>query len=233
MIKAIVTDIEGTTSSISFVKEVLFPYASEHLPAYVRKHRKEREVREQLNATAELSGIASHDTEALIRQLLDWIATDTKAIPLKSLQGMIWQQGYETGVYQAHVYADAEQKLSAWHAAKLDLYVYSSGSVRAQQLFFHYSLYGDMRPLFRGYFDTTTGAKHDERSYRAITAEVGRPAKEILFLSDIELELDAAAAAGLHTCWLLRPEELAVSPEEVQPSHPVAKSFADIQLPTR
>ena len=164
MIKAIVTDIEGTTSSISFVKEVLFPYASEHLPAYVRKHRKEREVREQLNATAELSGIASHDTEALIRPLLDWLATDTKAIPLKSLQGMIWQQGYETGVYQAHVYADAEQKLSAWHAAKLDLYVYSSGSVRAQQLFFHYSLYGDMRPLFRGYFDTTTGAKHDERS---------------------------------------------------------------------
>ena len=158
MISAIVTDIEGTTSSISFVKNVLFPYATEQLPAYIREHRTERAVREQLNATAELSGVASHDAKALIRQLLDWIASDTKATPLKVLQGMIWQQGYEAGDYKAHIYADAVQKLTEWHEQKINLYVYSSGSVRAQQLFFHYSLYGDMRPLFRAYSRRSRGS---------------------------------------------------------------------------
>jgi len=230
LISRIVTDIEGTTSSISFVKEVLFPYAAENLSAYVREHRTERPVREQLNATAELSGVASHDTETLIRQLLAWIESDTKATPLKTLQGMIWQKGYKSGDYKAHVYADVVQKLTEWHEKKIALYVYSSGSVKAQQLFFQYSLYGDMRPLFSGYFDTATGAKQDESSYRAITSEIGCTAGELLFLSDIQTELDAAKAAGLHTCWLMRPEDVTVDPDQINSPHAVARSFDDIKL---
>ena len=230
MIKAIVTDIEGTTSSISFVKDVLFPYAAEHLPAFVREHRTERAVREQLNAAAELSGTASHDTEATIRQLLAWIASDTKATPLKALQGMIWRHGYEQGKYKAHIYADAVQKLSDWHEKEISLYVYSSGSVSAQQLFFEYSVYGDMRPLFRGYFDTTTGAKQDESSYRAIAATIDCPANEILFLSDIETELDAASAAGMQTFWVIRSGDSPQNPDNIHSIHPVARSFDDIQF---
>ncbi len=230
MISAIVTDIEGTTSSISFVRNVLFPYADKHLPDFVRDHGTESGVREQLDSTAALSGLPSHDTEALIQQLLDWIAADTKATPLKALQGMIWKKGYEAGDYKAHVYADAVQRLTQWHEEKLRLYVYSSGSVRAQQLFFHYSLYGDMRPLFSGYFDTTTGAKQEEDSYRTIATDIDCPSGEILFLSDIEAELDAAAAAGFQTCWLMRPEDVAVSPDQVSSPHPIARHFDDIHL---
>lgn len=230
MISAIVTDIEGTTSSISFVRDVLFPYAAEHLPAYIREHRTEPVVLEQLNMTAELSGVASHDTEALIGQLLAWIASDTKATPLKTLQGMIWQRGYEAGDYKAHVYADAVQKLTEWHQQDIMLYVYSSGSVRAQQLFFHYSLYGDMRPLFQGYFDTTTGAKQDQNSYLKISSAIGQPTEQILFLSDIEAELDAAAAAGFDTCWVVRPDDVAINPNEVRTRHSMAGSFDDIRL---
>jgi len=230
LINAIVTDIEGTTSSINFVKQVLFPYAAKHLPEFVRDHGAESAVREQLDATAGLSGLPSHDTEALIQQLLDWIAADTKATPLKALQGMIWKNGYEAGDYKAHVYADAVQKLTQWHEQKLRLYVYSSGSVRAQQLFFRYSLYGDMRPLFSGYFDTTTGAKQEVDSYRAIATSIDYPSDEILFLSDIETELDAAAAAGFRTCWLMRPEDVAIDPDQVNSPHPVARHFDAIHL---
>jgi len=230
LIQTIVTDIEGTTSSISFVKDVLFPYAAEHLPEFIREHRTERLVREQLNAVAELSGKASHDAEPLIQQLLDWIASDTKATPLKALQGMIWEHGYRTGGYRAHVYADAVQKLTEWHEQKLNIYVYSSGSIQAQKLFFEHSVYGDMRPLFSDYFDTTTGSKQDENTYRAITASIGCDADSILFLSDIESELDAAKVAGLQTYWLLRPDDSSIDPRDVNSPHPIAVSFDDIQF---
>jgi enolase-phosphatase E1 len=230
LIKAIVTDIEGTTSSISFVKDVLFPYAAEHLPEYIREHRTERLVREQLNAVAELAGTASHDAEPLIQQLLNWIASDTKATPLKALQGMIWEHGYRTGSYRAHVYADAVQKLTEWHEQKLGIYVYSSGSIQAQKLFFEHSVYGDMRPLFIDYFDTTTGAKQDENAYRAIATSIGYGADEILFLSDIESELDAARAAGMQTCWLLRPDDSSIDPTDVNTPHSIAVSFDEIQF---
>ena len=230
MIQAIVTDIEGTTSSISFVKDVLFPYAAENLPAYVREHRTERAVREQLNAVAELSGTASHDSEALIRQLLEWIDLDVKATPLKALQGMVWQHGYQNGSYRAHVYPDAVQNLTQWHEQKLGLYVYSSGSIRAQKLFFEHSVYGDMRPLFSGYFDTSTGAKQEEASYRTISATIGCPANDILFLSDIEAELDAAKTAGMQTFWLLRPGDSPLDPDSVESPHSKAVSFDEISL---
>lgn len=228
MISAIVTDIEGTTSSISFVKDILFPYAADHLPDFVRARQAVPEISAQLDATARLSGLARDDIDGLIRQLLDWIAADVKATPLKALQGMIWKHGYVNGDYQAHIYADAAQKLIEWRDRGLELFVYSSGSVRAQTLFFQYSVCGDIRPLFRGHFDTTTGAKRDPDSYRTITRALARPAAEILFLSDVEAELDAARAAGLHTCWLIRPDDSTLCAAEVASEHAIAESFADI-----
>lgn len=229
-IKLILTDIEGTTSSISFVKDVLFPYAAEHLPAYVRAHSDE--LRSLLADTAALSTaegrpVASDDTEALIQVLLDWIAADKKATPLKTLQGLIWQAGYESGAYRAHIYPDATAALRHWHACGLPLYVYSSGSVAAQKLFFAHSEDGNLLPLFSGHFDTQVGGKREADSYRRIAAELQRThginAAEILFLSDIKEELDAARAAGLQTAWLVRDEPL-----PAQPAHPAVASFSDL-----
>lgn len=229
MTKAIVTDIEGTTSSISFVKDVLFPYAAEHLPDFVRTHRNETSVHEQLVATAKLSGV-EFDIDAQIAQLLRWIETDEKATPLKSLQGMVWQHGYQCGAYRAHVYVDAFNQLTQWQRQGIPLYVYSSGSVHAQQLFFQYSEHGDLRPLFQGYFDTGTGAKQDQNSYTAIAQDIGEAASQILFLSDIEAELDAARSAGMGTCWVIRPNDSSVDARKVETSHAIATNFDEVRL---
>lgn len=226
MISAILTDIEGTTSSISFVKDTLFPYAAQRLPDYIREHRDDPEVQAILDATAEEAGLERADESALIDCLLTWIAEDRKLTPLKSLQGLIWQFGYENGDYRAHLYPDATDGLQRWHQQGLALYVYSSGSIAAQKLFFRHSDDGDLTPLFSGYFDTTTGPKRDTASYRAIVEEIGRPAGEVLFLSDIVEELDAARTAGLKTCWLQRPQDLPNPPD--RDDHPKAQSFASI-----
>jgi enolase-phosphatase E1 len=203
MIKAILTDIEGTTSSLSFVKDVLFPYAAEHLPDFVRSHRDEPPVAallEDARAVADGAG----DEEALIAQLLDWIATDRKITPLKALQGLIWEEGYARGDFSGHVYADAARRLRDWHRAGLSLYVYSSGSVHAQKLLFGHTDYGDLTPVFDGFFDTRIGGKRERESYSAIASEIGLPPGEILFLSDILEELDAAHDAGMATIALRR-----------------------------
>ena len=228
-IKAIVTDIEGTVSSLSFVKDVLFPYAAEHLPRYVNERRTESTVRKALNDTADLAGLERHDTDELIRQLKDWIAEDRKATPLKALQGMVWERGYESGDYKAHVYGDAIRNLRDWFERSVDLYVYSSGSIHAQKLFFRFSRYGDLTPLFKDYFDTTTGAKDQVDSYRAIAAEIAHLPEDILFLSDVEAELDAAREAGLRTCRILREEDYGLSPDDVSSAHPIENSFDDVR----
>ncbi len=230
MIKTIVSDIEGTIGSISFVREVLFPYAAEHLPAYIRENRTDRRVREQLNAVADQTGIAGTDPEGLIQQLLDWIESDTKATPLKALQGMVWEHGYRAGDYKSHIYQDAIQNLTEWHAQKIDLYIFSSGSVQAQELFFRYSSYGDLRPLFSGYFDTTTGPKDAFDSYRTIAANIGLPAHVLLFLSDTEAELDAAKEAGLNTAWVIRPQDSPLAIDGLRSEHPLVRSFDDVAV---
>lgn len=231
MIKAIVTDIEGTTSSISFVKDVLFPYAAEKLPVYVREHAQDPAVQEQLRATAGLSGVDVGDTEALIGQLLQWIREDKKITPLKALQGLVWQYGYEQGAYRAHIYPDAVDKLRQWHGQDIPLYVYSSGSIHAQKLFFKYSEAGDLTLLFRDYFDTTSGPKQEAVSYRKIAKAIGVPASELLFLSDIEGELNAAKEAGLQTCWLVREKDSPRFGTDLNlPSHTVVTGFDQINL---
>ncbi len=231
MAKVILTDIEGTTSSISFVRDVLFPYAAQHLPMFVRANAHEPAVAEQLRAAAQEAGVAGDDCEAIIAALQRWIAEDRKITPLKALQGMLWEHGYRNGDYRAHVYADAFDQLQQWHAAGVSLYVYSSGSIQAQKLFFGYSEFGDMTPLFRDYFDTTSGAKQEADSYRRIAAAIGCAPVDILFLSDIRGELDAARAAGLQTCWLVRPADTTATEADLAASpHAVARDFHGVTL---
>lgn len=202
-IEAIVTDIEGTTSSLSFVKDVLFPYARRHLADFVRTHGGDPEVRRLLDDVGAAAGRPLADAEA-VAELLRWMDEDRKATPLKALQGLIWEEGYRRGEFTGHVYEDAVRRLREWHERGLRLYVYSSGSVHAQQLLFGHTAYGDLTPLFSGWFDTGVGAKQDIGSYRRIAREIGLPPQAILFLSDVPAELDAAAAAGMATCWLAR-----------------------------
>lgn len=202
-IRAIVTDIEGTTTSIDFVHQVLFPYAQQHMRGFIRAHARVPEVAAQLHAVAEAEGrqLLVEDIADVLQQ---WMAEDRKATPLKALQGMVWAQGYASGELKGHVYADTPVALQRWHAQGLKLYVYSSGSVAAQQLIFGHTEYGDLTPLFSDYFDTRIGAKREVASYQAILAQLDLPGAEVLFLSDIGEELDAAQAAGLATMQLIR-----------------------------
>lgn len=220
-IKAILTDIEGTTSAVSFVFEVLFPYAARHLPGFVSEHATEPAIAEQVEAVRRESGEPEASVERVVAILLEWIAEDRKATPLKALQGMVWEQGYRAGQLKGHVYPDAVEALRRWHAEGYRLYVYSSGSIQAQKLIFGCSEAGDLSPLFSGYFDTTSGPKREAGSYRRIVEAIGLPAEEVLFLSDVVQELDAAREAGLPTVGLAREGgELA--------GHPTVASFAVI-----
>jgi len=205
MIRAIVTDIEGTTSSIDFVKDVLFPYAREKLPAFVETHADQPEVQHWLHEAAREAGLVSASRQEIIDLLTRWIDEDRKATPLKALQGLIWADGYASGEFKGHVYPEVAENLQKWKKQGIHLYVYSSGSVAAQKLLFGHSEAGDLTPLFSGYFDTEIGGKREVDSYRRIAAAIGIPPSQILFLSDIVQELDAAAAAGLQTVQLLRP----------------------------
>jgi enolase-phosphatase E1 len=224
MIKAIVTDIEGTTSSLSFVKDVLFPYARNHLADFVRQHLNEPPVRVLLDqANAEAGG--ELDDDQVVDQLIRWIDEDRKATPLKSLQGLIWEHGYRNGDFTGHVYADAAENLRQWHDQGIRLYVYSSGSVYAQKLLFAHTDYGDLTPLFSGYFDTHIGHKQEAGSYRQIALDLALAPDEILFLSDIRQELDAAAAAGMQTCWVVRDQA-----PNTEATHTQVESFNGINI---
>ncbi len=229
MTRAILTDIEGTTSSISFVKDVLFPYARRALPGFVRAHHREPEVREWLDrAASDAGGIC--DDAMTVEMLQGWIDEDRKHPALKALQGMIWQAGYADGEFTAHVYPDAAAALGRWHGEERKLYVYSSGSVPAQKLLFGHSDAGDMRGLFSGWFDTAVGGKRDVESYRAIAVELGLSTGDVLFLSDVVEELDAARDAGMQTVLLDRHEDYPIARQGAAcHGHARVESFADIQ----
>ena len=172
-VRAILTDIEGTTSSISFVTETLFPYARARMADHV----------------AEYGGD--------LAQLLRWMDVDAKEPVLKDIQGRIWAEGYADGTLRGHVYPDAVAGLRRWYDAGIALYVFSSGSVAAQKLIFGHSVAGDLTPLFSGYFDTTTGPKRVAASYIKIADAIGLAAEDILFLSDTPAEIAAARDAGM------------------------------------
>lgn len=238
-IKTIITDIEGTTTDINFVHNVLFPYARAKLPAYIQAHYTEDAVKSQLLATGREMGLAESDltTELpahlnqLIEQLIAWIDADQKITPLKALQGQIWAVGFQAGDFQGHVYPDAAQYLKAWHEAGITLGIFSSGSIKSQKLLFSHTSTGDLTGLFQYYFDTTTGPKKAPQSYVAIAKAVNTLPSDILFLSDVVAELDAAAQAGLKTCLLVRSptsqtEELSTPKHK----HLSVENFRDIAL---
>jgi enolase-phosphatase E1 len=185
--KAILLDIEGTTSSISFVAEELFPYARKHLAAFVESH-----------AEASAPILAEVPGDDPVATLLQWIDEDRKATPLKTIQGLIWAQGYADGALKGHVYPDTPEALRRWHARGLPVHIYSSGSIAAQKLIFGHSIAGDLTPLLSGYFDTTTGPKRDADSYTKIVDALDLAPSELMFVSDAAAEVDAAREAGLH-----------------------------------
>lgn len=220
---AVLTDIEGTTSSLSFVKDVLFPYARAHLEAFVQRHGDDPRVAQLLRDAGQMVGRPLSRDE-IVGELLRWIDEDRKATPLKSLQGLIWAEGYARGEFHGHIYEDAVRRLRAWRHVGLRLYVFSSGSVQAQKLLFGHTAFGDLTPLFSGYFDTHVGTKREASSYRAIAQSIGLPPAQILYLSDVAEELDAARDAGMHTTLLVRDGQ------PVGDTHPVARDFGEIAV---
>lgn len=199
---AVVVDIEGTVGSIRFVKDVLFPFARSRLRQFVLANRSRPDVVRELDAVRTETGIA--DVEGQIAQLERWSDADRKITPLKALQGMVWAGGYASGELVAHLYDDAIAALKRWRAARMRVYVYSSGSIAAQRLYFAHTAAGDLTPCLAGYFDTTTGPKQEAESYRRIASAIGRPAGDLLFLSDVAAELEAAAAAGFQAVQVRR-----------------------------
>jgi enolase-phosphatase E1 len=224
--RAVLTDIEGTTSSIAFVKDVLFPYARARLPRFIENHQNDPEVLRWLDATAREAGIDDPRSRRVVDTLLRWVDEDRKATPLKALQGMIWKAGYEAGDYRAHVYPEVPAKLREWKARGLQLFVYSSGSVAAQKLFFGHTEAGDLASLFDGWFDTEVGGKRERGSYLRIAGAIGLPPPGIVFLSDIGAELDAARGTGMQTVQLCRPPERCPASAK----HPCVSGFDAITL---
>jgi enolase-phosphatase E1 len=199
-IRFVLVDVEGTTSSIDFVKKTLFPYSRERLPDYVRAHADERLVKAQIAEVDE-------DVEKAIQILIDWLDEDRKATPLKTLQGMVWRVGYEDGSLRAHMYPDTPAALRSWRKQGLEIGVYSSGSVAAQKLMFKYSDAGDLTDHFKHHFDTTVGKKIERDSYLRILDELEFAPREVAFLSDSEAELDAASSVGISTVQVVRAED--------------------------
>src|SRR5664279_937090 len=181
MIQAILTDIEGTASSISFLKDVLFHYARNRLPAFSETPADDTDVQHWLHEAAKEAGLVSATQQEMIELLTRWIDADRKSTALKALQGMIWEAGYTEGEFRAHVYPEVPARLREWQHEGKALYIYSSGSVNAQKLLFAHTDAGDLTRFFSGYFDTEIGAKRDADSYRHIAEAIGKPATDILF----------------------------------------------------
>lgn len=210
---------------------MLFPYARDALPGFVARHGKQEEVRRWLDAVAIEHGSICSD-EVIVETLQGWIDQDRKHTALKALQGMIWEAGYRDAEFTAPLYADVAPALRQWHDSGLQLYVYSSGSVPAQKLFFGHSEAGDLTALFSGWFDTEVGGKRDAGSYQAIAGRIGLDASQILFLSDVVEELDAARTAGMRTVLVDRREDYPQPREGAAAhGHPRVVSFADLLLP--
>jgi enolase-phosphatase E1 len=214
---AILLDIEGTTTPIAFVHEVLFPYAAARLDAFLTAHDGEREVTDILtdlegerrvdrDATAPTWAFGGpHRRDSAIGYLQWLMQRDRKSPALKRLQGLIWEAGYQSGELRGQVFADVAGALRRWHAAGRRLAIYSSGSELAQRRLFESTPSGDLTLLFDGFFDTRVGAKMSDRSYRRIADDLAASSASILFVSDVTAELSAAKTAGLQVVLSVRP----------------------------
>ncbi len=224
LVRTVICDIEGTTSSLDFVHHVLFPYAARELPAFVRERGDDPAVSALLDDVRAEAGEPDADAGRIVDILLGWIAEDRKAKPLKDLQGMIWEQGYRDGTFRGHVYADTAPAFRRWRERGASIGIYSSGSVAAQKLLFRHSEAGDLAGFLDDWFDTSIGPNRDPESYRRIAAPDGRPADTIMFISDTAAELDAAAEAGMRTMQMARGERVSGG------RHPVVVSFDEVTI---
>ncbi|NWG46483.1 MAG: acireductone synthase [Alphaproteobacteria bacterium] len=195
--KAILLDIEGTTTDKRFVTETLFPYARERIGSFVIANEDDAAVSRAINLVRGAMADPTAPVEAVARELELWIDADRKEEPLKMLQGMIWEEGYRDGTLRSHVYADVPEALARWKAAGLRLAIFSSGSIAAQKLLFAHTEAGDLTRSLDAYFDLTTGSKREAASYEAIAGALGLPPEEIRFYTDVPAELEAAREAGL------------------------------------
>ena len=225
MIRCVLMDIEGTIIPVAFVRDVLFPYAKRRLAAFLREQHENQAVRQwaevcQDTVTLELGRRPAY--EELSDILGRWIEEDRKHPGLKGIQGIIWQEGYRTGAFAPGLYEDVAPALDRWRRIDLRLALYSSGSEQAQRLLVEHTTDGNLTELFSNFFDTRIGAKTETASYQHIADRMAIRAEEILFLSDIESELDAAAAAGLQTAHIVRPGT------HPGTRHPIYSTFDDL-----
>ncbi len=222
-VRAVLLDIEGTTSSVQFVYEVLFPFARRELTEFLQRRWDDANVAR----ACELIAGNNATQEVVAAEAIRLMDGDVKATGLKELQGLIWQEGYAAGRLKSHVYPDVPPALRRWAEQGLDLRIFSSGSVGAQKVFFAHTEAGDLLTLFHGHYDTTTGPKREAESYRSIAVDMKTPTSAILFLSDIVQELDAAAQAGMQTGLVVR---LGNAPVAAGHAHPVTTDFGQIKL---
>ncbi len=215
-VQAVLLDIEGTTSSIAFVYDVMFPYVRKHVRPFLDKNLTCYDVGaavEQMaidglkavDSACPLRGNGNDSPEAVAMHVLELMDRDSKATGLKALQGLIWEAGFQSGELRSHLFDDCFPALERWKADGLTLAIYSSGSVVAQKLFFGHTEHGDLRPYFTAHFDTTIGPKRETVSYLRIASELGIAPESILFLSDVSAEIDSALAAELQSIAVVRP----------------------------
>ncbi|PWG08902.1 acireductone synthase [Streptomyces sp. V2] len=228
-VDAVVLDIEGTTSATGFVVDVLYPYSRDRFAELLSQRADEPTVARAIAQIRELSGEPDADVAAIEKTLNAWLDEDRKATPLKTLQGIIWSEGFARGDLVSHFYDDVVPALRAWHTAGVRLYVYSSGSVAAQRAWFSSTPDGDLLPLTSGLYDTeNAGPKQEAASYRRIASAAGVEPSRLLFLSDRPGELDAAREAGWHAVGIRRPGEPYF--EQGVGDHAQAGSFDEITV---
>lgn len=241
-VRAILLDIEGTTTPIEFVHDVLFPYARARARDFLAAHAADSSVRDDIALLRREHAAErprpgdlpawdpAHELESAETFVYWLMDRDRKSTGLKSLQGKIWEAGYRSGELKGkgEVYADVRPALAHWHASGKRIAIFSSGSVQAQRNLFANTTAGDLSAFFSGYFDTTTGPKRDAASYRRIAAELRTPPGDILFISDVSAELDAARGAGMQTALCVRGERGANTAPENSNGHRVIRTFAEL-----
>ena len=232
--KAILLDIEGTTTPLSFVLEVLFPYARTHLRDHLERHQMSAEYQAMLDRLRDEYRIDSSRGESVppwsAVSYCEWLMDrDRKSTALKAIQGKIWEEGYANGELIGQVFDDVPMAFERWRAAGVPIAIFSSGSVLAQQLLFRHSTAGDLTGYLRSYFDTTTGPKIEGDSYRRIATAMAVDPGDIVFVSDVTRELDAARDAGMQTRLAMRPGNAPVANDN---GHPVIRTLAAVEALT-